>query len=367
MRIAIFINTPAQLHFYRNIAKGLEERGNEVRLLFRKYGETEELIRELGYDATIFSYRANSKYGKILALPFDVMRAYKYLKDFRPDVVTGFGVYDAYTSLLLRSGCVVFNDSEPRVNPLSYSIQFKLFMPFVDALLTPASFRDGLGRKHLRVNSYKELAYLHPNYYTPRNDVLEVLGVEGEDYAVLRFNAFDAVHDAGIGGFSAEDKVRLVRELEKHVRVFVSPEGRISRKLEKYVLPTPKSRIHDVLYYAKLLIGDTGTMTTEAALLGTPAILVDDRAFIVGNFIELQEKYHLIYRFKTKHINNAIKKAVELVQVPNLKREWSKKRKRLLKDKIDITSFMVWFLENYPESLEKFKQNTNLQYNFRGD
>ncbi|AFL95034.1 hypothetical protein CL1_0829 [Thermococcus cleftensis] len=366
MKTGIFINTPAQFHFYRNIARELKERGNEVKLLFRKYGEIGDLLRELGYNATIFSYRANSKYGKILALPFDVIRAYKYLKDFKPDVVTGFGVYDAYTSLLLKSGCVVFNDSEPRVNPLSYSVQFKLFMPFVDVLLTPESFRDDLGRKHLKIASYKEMAYLHPNYYSPRDDILDELGVsKGEDYVLLRFNAFDAVHDAGIRGFTREDKVRLVKELEKHATVFISAEGKVPREIEGNVLKVPKSRIHDVIYYAKLLVTDTQTMATEGALLGTPTIR--SNKFVgpndMGNFIELEERFGLM--FNIRNPEKAIQKALELVQVENLKKEWQKKRKKLLEEKIDITSFMVWFLENYPESMEKFRENPDIQYRFR--
>jgi len=366
MKVGIFINTPAQFHFYRNIASGLEERGNEVRLLFRKYGEIGDLIRELGYDATIFSYRANSKYGKILALPFDVMRAYKYLKEFRPDVVTGFGVYDAYTSLLLGSGCVVFNDSEPRVNPMSYSIQVKAYMPLVDVLLTPDSFRDDLGKKHLKISSYKEMAYLHPNYYSPRKDILDELGVsKGEDYVLLRFNAFDAVHDAGIRGFTREDKIRLVKELEKYVHVFVSAEGQVPREIENNLLKVPKSRIHDVIYYAKLLVTDSQTMATEGALLGTPTIR--SNKFVgpndMGNFIELEERFGLMFNIRDP--NKAIQKALELVQVDGLKREWHKKRKKLLEEKIDITAFMVWFLENYPESLEEFRQNPNIQYRFR--
>ena len=366
MRIGIFINTPAQFHFYRNIAKGLEERGHEIRLLFRSYGEIGDLIKELGYTATIFSYKANSKYGKILTLPIDVMRAYKQLKDFKPDVVTGFGVYDAYTSLMLGSGCVVFNDSEPKVNPLSYLIQFKLFMPFVDALLTPDSFRDDLGKKHLRVSSYKEMAYLHPNYYSPKNDILDQLGLsEGEDCVLLRFNAFDAVHDAGIKGFTSEDKVRLVRELEKYAQVFISAEGRVPTELEKNLLSVPKSRIHDVIYYAKLLVTDTQTMATEAALLGTPVIR--SNKFVgpkdMGNFIELEERFGLMFNIRDP--KKAIQKAVELVQVDGLKREWQKKRKKLLEEKIDITSFMVWFLENYPQSLEEFREKPDIQYRFR--
>ena len=366
MRVGIFINTPAQFHFYRNIAARLKERGHEVRLLFRKYGEIEDLIREMGYDATIFSYKANSKYGKILALPGDVIRAYKYLKDFKPDLVTGFGVYDAYTSLLLRSGCVVFNDSEPRVNPLSYSIQVKAYMPFIDTILTPDSFRDELGKKHLKVASYKEMAYLHPDYYTPQDDVLDIMGLsKNDEYVMLRFNAFDAVHDAGIKGFTNEDKIRLVRELEKHAHVFVSAEGKVPRELERNLLPVPKSRIHDVIYYAKLLVTDTQTMATEAALLGTPVIR--SNKFVgpkdMGNFIELEERFGLMFNIRDP--GEAIQKAIELVQTEGLKKEWQKKRKKLLEEKIDITSFMVWFLENYPHSLEEFRENPKIQYRFR--
>jgi len=366
MRIGVFLNTPAQFHFYKNVISRLKSRGNTVEVLYRNYGETPDLIRESGYSAFVFSYHANSKYGKIFSLPFDILRAFKHLRGFKPDVVTGFGVYDAYTSFLLKSACIVFNDSEPRVNPLSYSIQFKLFIPFVDVLLTPDSFRDDLGKKHLRVASYKELAYLHPNYYSPDASIFELLGIpEGEEYVLLRFNAFDAVHDAGIRGFTAEDKITLVKELEKHAHVFISAEGKIPRELEKYILRVPKSRIHDVIYYAKLLVTDTQTMATEGALLGTPTIR--SNKFVghndMGNFIELEKRFGLMLNIKDP--KKAIQKALELAQQDNLKREWKKKRKKLLEEKIDIASFMVWFLENYPESLEEFRQNPSIQYRFK--
>jgi len=46
---------------------------------------------------------------------------------------------------------------------------------------------------------------------------------------------------------------------------------------------------------------------------------------------------------------------VELIQQPDLKGQWAKKQGRLLTDKIDVTKFMVDFIENYPESFEKYK------------
>jgi predicted glycosyltransferase len=364
--IAIFINTPAQLHFYKNIADRLVGNGNKLKILFRKYGETLELAKELDFEPVVFSTNAESKYGKVASLPFDVIRAYRYLKAFKPDVVTGFGVYDAYTSFLLRSNCIVFNDSEPRSNPLTYSMQFKVFMPFVDVLLTPESFQQNLGAKHLRVASYKELAYLHPNYYMPKDDIFDLLRISrGEDYVLLRFNSFDAVHDIGIKGFTREDKIELVRKLGRYAHVFVSSERKVPREIKDRVLTVPKSRIHDVIYYAKLMVTDTQTMATEGALLGTPTIRSNQ--FVgekdMGNFIELEKRFGLLFNIGDP--KEVIKKAEELIQTDDIKREWQRRRKRLLEKKIDMTAFMVWFIENYPESLYKFRENPQIQYRFR--
>ncbi len=283
-------------------------------------------------------------------------RTAKHLRDKKMDLITGFGVYDAYTSFLLRKPCIVFTDSEPMVNKISYSIQFQLFRPFVDAVITPSSFRQNLGKKHIRVESFKELAYLHPNYYHPNDDIFELLGIgKNEDYALLRFNAFDAVHDAGIGGFTDEDKTRLVKELEKYAHVSISSETGIPDEVKDRVARIPKSRIHDVLYYAKLFVADTGTMVTEAAILGTPAVMLHPKVKLFGNFVELEQKYGLIWGFD-RDPERVIEKAVELIRKPNLKEEWKKKREKLLEDKINITEFMVWFIENWPESFREMRR-----------
>jgi predicted glycosyltransferase len=120
--------------------------------------------------------------------------------------------------------------------------------------------------------------------------------------------------------------------------------------------------MHDVLYYAKMLVGDSQTMTTEAALLGTPAIRCN--TFVgehdMGNFIELEQKYGLIFNYDSPA--KGIEKALELVGQPGLKAEWARKRERLVNDKIDVTAFMVWFVENFPQSFhEASHYSTNRQ------
>jgi len=365
MKIAVFANTPAQVYFYKNIIKKLEERGHQVKLLVRDYGETIAVVSELKLDYMVYSNPTTSKLGKLLSVPYDVLQAFKELRKFRPDIVTGMGVYDAFTAFLLGAKCIEFEDSEPKVNKISYSIQFKLYLPFVDAIITPESFRDDLGKKQIRVNSFKELAYLGPNYYKPDESIKGLLGLKGnEEYVLLRFNAFDAMHDFGIVGFNNSDKARLVNELEKYAKVFISSEAGVPDEIKDRVLKIPKSRIHDAIYYSKLIVADTGTMVTEAACLGTPAIMLHSGVKKFGNFVELENKYELIFGYD-QGSNQAIEKAVELIKMPNLKEEWKAKRERLLKDKIDITEFMVSFIENWPESAKETMENSKIRERFR--
>jgi len=364
MKIAIFANTPAQVHFYRNIVKGLEERGHRIDLALRDYGETIAIANALGIEYFIYSRGQLAKISRSWAFPSRIIRACRRWKEFKPDIISGFGVYDACISALLGKPCIEFQDSESRVNAL-YLIQIKMYMPFVDSIITPESFLDNFGEKHIRIKGYKELAYLHPNYFRPDEKIFELLGLEkNEDFVLLRFNAFDAVHDAGIRSFTFKDKKELIMELEKYAKVFISSEGKIPAKFKEYSLKIPLHMIHDVLYHAKLLVADSQTMTTEAGILGTPAVRCN--SFVgkkdMSNFIELERKYGLIFNYADP--KKASDKAIELLQRPDIKQVWNKKRDRVLDDKIDVTAFMVWFIENYPESNEIMKREPDSQNRF---
>jgi len=348
MRVGIFLNTPAQVYFYNKIAEGLEKRGHEVMFLARDKGETIKLLNELELSYFLYSKHKKSKYHKIMNLPFDLFKATIQHLRFNPDIIMGFGIYSVFSSFFLRKKCIVFTDSEPRAN-LSLSIQFKLFMPFLKVIITPTSFLDDLGSKQVRVNSCKELAYLHPNYYKPNEDIFNLLGLKkNEEYVLVRFNSFDAVHDIGVKGFRLRDKIALVKMLSEYTNVFVSFEGTAPEEIERYKLKVPISRIHDVLYYAKLVVADTQTLSMEAAVLGTP--VVRSNSFVgdkdLGYLIEAEKKYGLIFNIRDPR--KAIEKVQELIQKPSLKREWKKKRERFLRDKkTDIVKFMIKYIENY--------------------
>jgi predicted glycosyltransferase len=227
---------------------------------------------------------------------------------------------------------------------------------FTNVFVTPSSFRQEFGPKQLKVESYKELAYLHPNYFTPDPSVFDLLGISrSHDYSVLRFNAFDCSHDLGVRGLTDSDKIALVTELSAYGRVFILSEADVPKQIREHVLNVPNRRIHDVLYYASLFITDTQTMATEAALLGTPTIRSD--AFVgdcdVGAFIELEGEFQLLFNLTTAA--EVAAKAAQLIQDPHAKDDWQKKRDRLLERKLDMAALMVSLIEGYPASVARLK------------
>ena len=66
----------------------------------------------------------------------------------------------------------------------------------------------------------------------------------------------------------------IVKEFLKYVKVFISSEGLMPTDMENFRLNVPSEKIHDVLYYASLYFGEGGTMCSESAMLGTPAIQI---------------------------------------------------------------------------------------------
>jgi hypothetical protein len=204
-----------------------------------------------------------------------------------------------------------------------------------------------LGKKQIRYNGYHELAYLHPNYFTPDPAVLEELGLEeGDPFIVLRFVSWEASHDRGHTGLSLEDKRKAVSEFSNYGKVLISSEKPLSADLEKYRFTLSPEKMHDLLYYCTLLYGESATMASECAVLGTHAIFCD---YAGRGYTDEQEEYGLVYNFYDEKTmgTESLNKAIELLKDPDLKEKGREKRERLLEDKIDVTEFMVDFIENY--------------------
>ena len=118
--------------------------------------------------------------------------------------------------------------------------------------------------------------------------------------------------------------------------------------------------MHDLLSSASLYIGEGATTASECAMLGTPAIYVN---ILDAGTLQEQNNYGLLFSFRNDL--GVIEKAIELINSPNISGDWQNHRMKMLSEKIDVTAFMVWFVENYPNSFIVMKENPNYQDRFK--
>ena len=161
-------------------------------------------------------------------------------------------------------------------------------------------------------------------------------------------------HDIGHKGMSVEAKKKLVGQLSKHLKVYISSEGELPSELQRYQISISPEDMHDVLAYAHLFVGESATMASECAVLGTPALYMNSQEFGCTNE---QAKYGLLELFQESEDDplTMIKRAVEIAVESSYKKKHEVKREKLLDDKIDVTAFMVWFVDNYPDSKDEVK------------
>ena len=315
----------------------------------------QELLRHYGIPFCTRGKGANGMIGKMLyILKADTLLLQKAIR-FKPDLFLSFASpYAAHVAWLMRKPHIVLDDTE------SAWLNHCLYLPFSTTPLNPASFRKDFGHKQIRFDSFMELAYLHPRYFTPSASVRANLGIaQDQKYCILRFVAWSANHDVGQRGISLEAKVKLVELLSSHMKVFISSESELPDSLKPYQINIPSDKLHDALAFASLYIGEGATTASECAMLGTPAIYINS---LSAGTLEDQHQMGLIHNLRdTATLFDTIHQITTNEEMANVFRS---RRQKMLAEKIDITAFLVWFVESYPQSAQTLKANPGYQYNF---
>ena len=355
MRTFIDIGHPAHVHYFRNFISIMKSRGHQFFISARDKEVVHNLLRANNLYFTNRGKGKKSLIGKFFYLFIGVYLLLKYSLQFRPDIFLSFGSpYAAVVSKLLNKVHIAFDDTE-------HAKLAKIYAPFTDVILSPSCFFPPFSRKQIFFDSYMEMCYLHPKYFTPRHDLLSCLGLTGDKrYVVLRFVSWNANHDFGLHGMLNETKRQLISELSNYARVFISSESSLPADLEPYRIIIPPEKLHHVLAYAALCISEGSTTASECTILGTPNIYVN--SLKVGTNLE-QEHYKLSYCFDNHE--GVLQKAVELLGNEDKIADLSNKHRSMLSEKISPTDLMVWFIENYPESAKIMRANPDYQYRFR--
>ena len=343
MRIFVDIGHPAHVHVFKNLIWILKRNGHEVKITARDKDITYYLLDYYGFEYEPIGKNKKGLFNKVLGIVEFDYKLLKIAKSFKPDIFIGVGsFYASHVAKLMKKPCILFDDTENSTE------QYLLYAPFVTAVYTPSCFKKKIGTKQVTYHGYHELAYLHPNRFSPNPEVLDKFGLsKDEKFIILRFVSWSASHDITDKGF--ENPLDIIKELSQYGRIVITSENDLPKDLMPYNVSVPPEYMHHVLYYASLYIGESATMASESAVLGTPAIFISTSRR--GYTDELEEKYSLVYNFSDPVDGQAksLEKAVELLKDVNVKQKWAQRRDIMLSEKIDVTDFMVDLIENFSD------------------
>lgn len=336
-KILFDIGHPADVHFFKNLIWEMQKKGNEVLITSRMKENTFQLLDYYGFDFIDLGVNKKGLLRKAIGLAQTDYKLLNISKKFKPDILTGFASpYITHVARLIKKKSILFNDTEHA------NLNNKLSIPYSDYFLTPSSFMRDYGKKHLRFDGYKELSYLHPKWYKEEKDVLKELNIKkGEEYYIVRLVSWQASHDVGYKGVSKEQTLEIIKTLEKTGRVLLSSEH-YHAAFNEYTIKTHPAKIHTLMNHSTMYIGEGATMATEAAVLGKPSLFVSPLSGKLGYLEELEKKYELLFSFRT--VSESLDKIKEILE-SNSKKQWAKKREKMLNEKIDVTSFMIKFFE----------------------
>ncbi len=342
IKILVDITHPAHVHFFRHAIQLWRRRGHEVCVTGRSKDITYELLELFGIEYHDLGVARSGLLGLGVELPVRTARLLSVARRFRPDVMAAIGgVFIAQAGWLSRVPSVVFYDTE------NATLSNLLTYPFCTVVSTPRCYEGRVpAEKHVTYAGYHELAYTHPNRFHPDPAVLQQFDLApDEPYVVVRLVSWGAAHDVRDHGFTRLENV--VKRLGRYGRVLISSERALPASLEPLRLSADPHLVHHLLYFARLFIGESATMASESATLGTPAVFVSTS--VRGYTNEQEARYGLTFTFSDPDgaEQQALAKAVEILEDPESSARWNERRRLMLDEMIDVTEHVVELVERY--------------------
>jgi len=363
MRVLIDIGHPAHVHLLKNIYFKLVKNNHFVLVTVKDIPAAKELLDLYQIKYIEIGSKNDSIIQKGLSQIKYNWKIFKIVTKNKIEIGIGSSITLAHISKITSMKSIILDDDDDEVEPLFV----KYAHPFADVVISPDVLK-GLRKKKdtIYYAGYHELSYLHPNNFKPDPDVLKEVGIDNNTrFVIMRFNVFKAHHDVGIKGLDLSQKLELIKILEPFGRIFITTEREIEPELRKYQLKISPEKTHSLLSYASLFLGDSQTMTSEAAVLGIPSVRCNSFAGRIAYLGEEEHKYGLTFGFLPENFDKVLLKVKELISNEKLRSDWELKKNSLLNDKIDVSDFLVWFVENYPKSKEIMKENPDYQFNFK--
>jgi len=335
--IALFPAHPSQIWILKQIADEISEFAN-VHWVMRDKDISLKLAALLGIEYTTFSKASKGIFGNGLELLRNIKKVLAFSRKNEIDLwISTYGAAHI-ASFLNGKKSIVFIDDDIDIVPLVAWTS----LPFADSIIATKVTRLGrFSSKAVRFEGNLELIYLHPKRFTPDDSIYDDLGIEkGRPYAIIRLSALTAHHDVGKKGIADDVLDRAVSLISNRMRLFITSEKPLTAKFEQFRMPIPPHRIHHALAFADLFLGDSQTMTSEAAVLGTPAFRISD---FVGkiSYVEEHQRLGLAFGYKPNEGDRLLHDLRNMLDNPQFKQEYSNAHRHFIERTSDPLPYFI--------------------------
>jgi hypothetical protein len=345
MNILFDINHPAQVHFFKHFIKYFKNNHHRVIITTREKDITSVLMKDLGWDFISLSRCRKSYVGMLYELLIRDIKIFLLHFKYKFDLAFGSSISIAHLSFLTNVKSYNFTEDDDCIVPFYKWLTY----PFTTKIINPTCLKySGFVNKRIFHNSYQKLAYLHPDIFKPDINIINKYNLKPHQYVVVRLSALLAHHDAGAKGINVGMVDKLTKVLKGYEIVY-------SRENDKRHMIDPLD-MHHVLAYAKMIITDSLSMAVEGSVLGVPTVRYNSFEDKHSVLRETEDKYKLAFGFDSNRADSCdlmLSKIEELLKVDGLNQIWQQKKAVLLKDKVNLTA---WLIEFFEKELNKDKK-----------
>lgn len=270
MRIWVDIDNAPHVNIMNPIIKELRNRGHEILITARDYGQTVELLKMKNIPYRLIGKHPGKSFTfKILYLVIRMFQLYFWALDKRIDLALSHGS----RSLVLPARLLGI----PLITMYDYEyISDYLFKKFSKAILMPHISHDRNERKCLPFPGLKEEIYLWDHKYIPNWD--KDLQIEKDKILVILRPPASMAHYHNSKAEEIFEKIIKEISKNKEISAIVVPRTKKQKTEIKNLIRGSKRIIIldkavdgiSMLKKADLVVGGGGTMNREAALLGVP-------------------------------------------------------------------------------------------------
>ena len=346
MKFLFHLGHPAHFHLFKNTISFLKKHSHKVIVVIKKKDVLEDLLIEnqIEYINILPNGRKDGIFFMTLGQLKQNYYLFKIAKREKPDLMIGTSVSISHIGKLMNIPSFNFSEDDAEIVPL-YT---KLAYPWATRIIAPNVCSVGKWEnKKIGYNGYHELAYLHPEHFTPSLEIANQYIDTNQPYFIIRFTKLSAHHDIGIKGLSNELAINIIKILNKHGKVYISSERELNDELEKYRIKIKSNDIHHIMAFCDLYICDSQTMAIESGVLGVPFIRYNDFVGRISCLEELENEYQLGYGVKPSDDDTLINTINNFFKVNNRKEIYKTRRIRMLNNTINVSSFINELLINY--------------------